>query len=659
MTGPNGTSVVIPAGALTTETRIHIEQTDAGAPAMPGGFTVAGLTFEFTPHGTTFAVPATVTLPFDPALVPAGVMPELYKSNAQNQWEQVASARYSPTTVSAQVSSFSVLRVVYPPLSVVRVVRAWSLRDYRGAQLEENEVAGGTDTDDVDAAVDFGPADLDQGYYAYFNGAEARVPPDSLAVGLLTSIRSGKTYWVATEAPKGDGAIAGQPIASRSRLVQYQTFIKNTDDASYSFTISAAHIEAFDGNGILGRVCPTGLRRNLSDPNLVTCALQNATIDLEVTAYPLDPPSTTFFRVGGFAVIYGSANRYSQEISPTSRSRAPLWNEANFTKTSEYFESSTIGHYKLQLNRNITHTIDLSSVQTGHTFIVKTETNAYTSDRSAGVVSGIGAEYQTASHAWLRDPATIGGTAVVTTGLTPVDTSMPVLEPVDEPVTPAPCVPGPGPNPAAGTLQFSAPTYTQAEADGVPTVTVTRIGGSTGAVTATFSTANGTAIAGADYTTTRSSVFFADGDATARAMTVPITQDSTHSEPDKTVMLALSEPGGCAALGAQVAAVLTITDDDPLPPAQFFTVGGAVTGMNTGNRIMLENHYGVFLEVTANGPFTFSWLPSPTGTAYFVRVFSQPRNALGFQTQQCTVQNGTGTIGNANVTNIVVNCVDL
>jgi len=38
-------------------------------------------------------------------------------------------------------------------------------------------------------------------------------------------------------------------------------------------------------------------------------------------------------------------------------------------------------------------------------------------------------------------------------------------------------------------------------------------------------------------------------------------------ETDKTVNLALSQPGGCAALGAQTTAVLTIRDDDRLPPA--------------------------------------------------------------------------------------------
>lgn len=41
--------------------------------------------FAFTPHGTRFAVPVTVRLPFDPGTVPAGSAPALYKTHAQNQ----------------------------------------------------------------------------------------------------------------------------------------------------------------------------------------------------------------------------------------------------------------------------------------------------------------------------------------------------------------------------------------------------------------------------------------------------------------------------------------------------------------------------------------------------------------------------------------------
>src|SRR5689334_14058848 len=69
VTGPRGAQVVIPAGALASEVRINIEETSAGAPALPTGVVSVGPTFALTPHGTTFAVPVTLTLPYDSASV--------------------------------------------------------------------------------------------------------------------------------------------------------------------------------------------------------------------------------------------------------------------------------------------------------------------------------------------------------------------------------------------------------------------------------------------------------------------------------------------------------------------------------------------------------------------------------------------------------------
>jgi len=51
----------------------------------------------------------------------------------------------------------------------------------------------------------------------------------------------------------------------------------------------------------------------------------------------------------------------------------------------------------------------------------------------------------------------------------------------------------------AGALQFSAATYTVNEYAGSATITVTRAGGSSGAVAVSYATSNGTATAGSDY----------------------------------------------------------------------------------------------------------------------------------------------------------------
>jgi alpha-tubulin suppressor-like RCC1 family protein len=133
VTGPNGAQVVIPAGALTSDTTITIAQSASGAPAMPAGFAAFGLAFAFTPHGTTFAAPVTITVPFDPAALPAGRTPVLYKTNAQGQWERVDNGIVSAATVSAQVTSFSWVIIGNIPPAITQQPQDLSVVEGAGA----------------------------------------------------------------------------------------------------------------------------------------------------------------------------------------------------------------------------------------------------------------------------------------------------------------------------------------------------------------------------------------------------------------------------------------------------------------------------------------------------------------------------------------------
>ena len=79
----------------------------------------------------------------------------------------------------------------------------------------------------------------------------------------------------------------------------------------------------------------------------------------------------------------------------------------------------------------------------------------------------------------------VAGVTVEFEGLEP--TNRPLPPPLEEPVEPAACVPGPAPDPAAGLLQFGDDEFTVEEIQrAAPVVTVTRTGGSQGAVTATL-----------------------------------------------------------------------------------------------------------------------------------------------------------------------------
>ena len=127
---------------------------------------------------------------------------------------------------------------------------------------------------------------------------------------------------------------------------------------------------------------------------------------------------------------------------------------------------------------------------------------------------------------------------------------------------------------SSGALQFSAGTYTVNENGGQATITVTRTGGSIGAVSIQYATSNGTALAGSDYTSASGTLNWASGDAASKTFVVPIINDS-RNEANETLDLTLTNPVGGAALGGPSSAVLTIIDDDPVPSISISDVSKA------------------------------------------------------------------------------------
>ncbi len=78
-----------------------------------------------------------------------------------------------------------------------------------------------------------------------------------------------------------------------------------------------------------------------------------------------------------------------------------------------------------------------------------------------------------------------------------------------------------------------------------------------------------------------------------------------------------------------------------------YTVGGTVNGLS--GTVILENNGGGSLTITADGTFAFA-TTEHSGDSYAVTVQTQPN------TQTCTVSNGSGTITNSSITNVVVTC---
>ena len=106
---------------------------------------------------------------------------------------------------------------------------------------------------------------------------------------------------------------------------------------------------------------------------------------------------------------------------------------------------------------------------------------------------------------------------------------------------------------SSGTLQLSSATYSTGEAGGTLDITVSRAGGSSGAVSVDYASSNGTATAGADYTAVGGTLNWADGNTTSQTFSVTILEDA-DVESNETFGVALSkrhrrcqpwQPGEC------------------------------------------------------------------------------------------------------------------
>jgi hypothetical protein len=148
------------------------------------------------------------------------------------------------------------------------------------------------------------------------------------------------------------------------------------------------------------------------------------------------------------------------------------------------------------------------------------------------------------------------------------------------------------PIPPAGSLQFSAAAYQVDENAGSILISVTRSGGSFGAVTVDYTSSDGSATAGSDYTFSSGTLSFADGEV-SKTFSVDILDD-TQYEGDETLSLALSNTTGGASLGIPAAAVLTIKENDPTPPAGSLQFSGAAYSA-------AENAGSVLITVSRTG----------------------------------------------------------
>ena len=124
-----------------------------------------------------------------------------------------------------------------------------------------------------------------------------------------------------------------------------------------------------------------------------------------------------------------------------------------------------------------------------------------------------------------------------------------------------PCAVAP---PRPGTLRLAASSYGAGERDGSVTLAVSRSGGTNGRVGVAWTTADGSARAGADYERSSGTVDLAAMQTTA-TFRVPLRDDSVD-EPDESFTVVLGATEGGATLGEPARASVVVRDDDPPAP---------------------------------------------------------------------------------------------
>lgn len=175
-----------------------------------------------------------------------------------------------------------------------------------------------------------------------------------------------------------------------------------------------------------------------------------------------------------------------------------------------------------------------------------------------------------------------------------------------------------------GTLALSTNAYTVAENAGSLVVTLTRTGGTLGLVSVNYVTANGSALAGSDYTTTSGTLSWPDGDAAAKTFSVTILDDGVL-EGNETFQVAIGGASGGAALGVTNATV-TIIDDDGVVQ---FAAANFVVFENATNAVVTVNRTG---GITNAAPVVVAISTVAGGSASAGADFVSTNGSLTFAT---------------------------
>jgi len=181
----------------------------------------------------------------------------------------------------------------------------------------------------------------------------------------------------------------------------------------------------------------------------------------------------------------------------------------------------------------------------------------------------------------------------------------------------------------SGALTFTSPAFQADENSTNALITVRRTGGTAGAVSIDFATADGTATNGVNYSNVLSTLTFPSGE-TFQSVLVPVMED-LQITPDLTVNLSLSHPQGGAVLGDQYVATLLVLNDD-----------SAVSFTSTNYTVKQDIPTGLagvtlVRQGSTRFPATVDFFTITNGTAILGRDYQAVSNTVAFLTGQSKV----------------------
>ena len=192
-------------------------------------------------------------------------------------------------------------------------------------------------------------------------------------------------------------------------------------------------------------------------------------------------------------------------------------------------------------------------------------------------------------------------------------------------------------------------SYAVAQSAGTVTVTVNRTGGSSGAVSVSYATTNGTAVSGTNYTAASGKLSWNSGDSTAKSFSVTLTTQPAFSG-TKSFTVTLSSAAGGAALGSPASAVVTISGSSVTQSTLAVKVLGNHLVDANSNYLQLRGANMSGLEfVGVQGLTVANWggtLPDwvlfgLTWKANAVRIPLNAASWLGLSTYTANAQNAT------------------